>query len=173
MVVIRDAEWVVVLCLFAGAALTAVGLVRARTVPTFVLAGVAWGLAGLRGLPWLGRTLRIMSGLGSGAAVLRTALWSLLGVVVFALLFASADALFAEWVGALVPDLGSEDFAVRWFVAVFVGAIVLAGAYLALNPPAVDRGSARPARSRTGSSGWRRCWSSTRCSWSSWSRRQR
>ena len=70
-----------------------------------MLAGLAWPLAGLRGLPWLGRTLRI-SPAGARGSAARTALWSVLGVVVFGLLFASADALFAEWVGAVVPDLG-------------------------------------------------------------------
>ncbi len=144
-VVIRDAEWIVLLCLLAGAGLCAVGLVRGRSVPSFVLACIAWPLAGLRGLPWLGRTMRIITGLGSGAALLRTALWSVLGVIVFALLFASADALFAEWAGAVVPDLGWGDFALRAFVSVAIGGIVLAGAYLALNPPDTDRGE-RPAR---------------------------
>ena len=139
-VVIRDAEWIVLLCLLAGAGLCAVGLVRGRSVPSFLLAVLAWPLAGLRGLPWLGRTARMITGLGSGAALLRTAVWSVLGITVFALLFASADALFAEWVGALVPDLGSADLAVRAFVAVGIGGIVLAGAYLALNPPGTDRG---------------------------------
>ncbi|MDQ4055432.1 MAG: DUF4173 domain-containing protein [Actinomycetota bacterium] len=148
--VVRDAEWIAVLCLLAGAVLCAVALVRGRTVPSFVLACLAWPLAGLRGLPWLGRTLRAITGLGSGAALLRTALWSVLGVTVFAVLFASADALFAEWVGALVPDVGSEDLPFRAFVAVFVGGVVLAGSYVALNPPAVDRGdrAARPVAHR-------------------------
>ena len=140
VVVVRDADWIAVLSVFAGAGLCAVGLVRGRSVPSFVLAGIAWPLAGLRGLPWLGRTVRLLTGLGSGAALLRTAVWSVLGVTVFVLLFASADALFAEWVGALVPDIGSEDFALRGFVAVAIGGIVLAGGYLALNPPALDRG---------------------------------
>jgi len=149
-VVIRDAEWIALLCLFAGAGLCAVGLVRGRSVPSFLLAGLAWPLAGLRGLPWLGRTARKITGLGSGAALLRTAVWSVLGITVFALLFASADALFAEWVGALVPDLGSADLAGRAFVAVGIGGIVLAGAYLALNPPGTDRGerAARPVAHR-------------------------
>ena len=149
-VVFRDAEWIVLLCLLAGAGLFAVGLVRGRSAPSFVLAGLAWPLASLRGLPWLGRTARIITGLGSGPALLRTALWSVLGITVFALLFASADALFAEWVGALVPDLGSADFAFRAFVAVGIGGIVLAGAYLALNPPGTDRGerAARPVTHR-------------------------
>jgi signal transduction histidine kinase len=139
VVAVRDADWIAVLCLFAGAGLCAVGLVRGRTVPSFVLAAVAWPLAGIRGLPWLGRTLRMVTGLGSGAALLRTAVWSVLGVTVFALLFASADALFAEWAGALVPDLGWDDVALRLFVAVAIGGIVLAGGYLALNPPELDR----------------------------------
>jgi two-component system sensor histidine kinase BaeS len=149
-VVIRDADWLVVLCLFTGAGLCAVGLVRGRSVLSFVLVGVAWPLAGLRGLPWLGRTLRMITGLGSGAALLRTVLWSVLGISVFALLFASADALFAEWAGAILPDVGSAEFALRVFVAVAIGGIVLAGAYLALNPPEVDRGerAVRPVAHR-------------------------
>jgi hypothetical protein len=101
---------------------------------------VAWPLAALRGLPWLGRTARAVTGLGNGAALLRTAVWSLLGITVFALLFASADALFAEWVGAVVPDLGSADLTARVFVALGVGGVVLCGAYLALNPPRAERG---------------------------------
>ncbi len=160
-VVIRDAEWIVLLCLFAGAGLCAVGLVRGRSVPSFLLAALAWPLAGLRGLPWLGRTARRITGLGGGAALPRTAVWSVLGITVFALLFASADALFAEWadalfaewVGALVPDLGSADLAARAFVTVGIGGIVLAGAYLALNPPGTERGErgergARPVAHR-------------------------
>jgi signal transduction histidine kinase len=144
VVVLRDAEWIVALCLIAGAGLCIIGLVRGRNVLGFLLAGVAWPLAGLRGMPWLGRTLRRVTGMGGGAALVRTAVLSVLGVTVFALLFASADALFAEWVGAIVPDVGSADFALRVFVAVFVGGVVLAGAYLALNPPEVNRGERAP-----------------------------
>ena len=149
-VLLRDAEWIVALCLVAGAGTCAIGLVRGRNVLSFVFAGIAWPLAGLRGMPWLGRTLRLVTGRGGGAAFVRTAVLSVLGITVFALLFASADALFAEWVGAIVPDIGSADFALRVFITVFVGGIVLAGAYLALNPPEVDRGerAARPVAHR-------------------------
>ena len=139
VVVVRDAEWIVMLCLLAGAGLCFIGLVRGRTILAFLLAGLAWPLAGLRGMPWLGRTLRRVTGIGGGAALVRTAALSILGITVFALLFASADALFAEWVGAIVPDVGSADFALRVFIALFVGGLVLAGAYLALNPPEVNR----------------------------------
>ena len=150
MVMLRDAEWIVFLCLLAGAGLCIIGLVRGRNVLSFVLAGIAWPLAGLRGMPWLGRTLRRITGMGGGAAFVRTAVLSVLGVTVFALLFASADPVVAEWVGAVVPDVGSADFALRVFVAFFVGGVVLAAAYLALNPPEVNRGerAVRPVARR-------------------------
>jgi len=144
VVLLRDAEWIVMLCLLAGAGLCIIGLVRGRNVLSFVLAGIAWPLAGLRGMPWLGRTLRRITGMGGGAALVRTAVLSVVGVTVFALLFASADPLFAEWVGAVVPDVGSAEFALRVFVAFFVGGVVLAGAYLGLNPPEVNRAERAP-----------------------------
>lgn len=142
---VRDAEWVVVLCLLAGAAVCVCGITRGRTLGGFVLAGLAWPLAGLRGLPWLGRTLAVLTGLGRGAALLRTLVLSGLGLLVFGALFASADALLAEWVDALVPDLTVDVLVARAFVTVAVGGTVLAAAYLALNPPVVDRDGA-PAR---------------------------
>ncbi len=137
-VVVRDAEWIVVLCLLAGGAVCVAGLVNGRTLPAFVLAGIAWPLAGLRGLPWLDRSVRAITGLGKSAAALRTVVWSLLGVVVFGLLFASADAVFAEWAGAVVPDLELDAFVPRAFITVAVGGVVLAATYLALNPPSVE-----------------------------------
>ncbi|WP_408897427.1 DUF4153 domain-containing protein [Nocardioides sp. R1-1] len=137
--VLRDAEWVVVLCLFAGAALCVCAVTRGRTLAGFVLSGLMWPVAGLRGMPWLGRTVVALPVVGHGAAVLRTLLWSALGLVVFGALFASADALVAEWVDALLPDLTIDTFVLRAFVTVAVGGTVLAAAYLALNPPRVDR----------------------------------
>ncbi|GAB2662441.1 DUF4153 domain-containing protein [Kribbella swartbergensis] len=148
--VVRDAEWIVVLCLLAGGALCMAGLVNGRTLPAFVLSGLAWPLAGLRGLPWLGRSAQAVKGLRTSAAALRTVVWSLLGVLVFGLLFASADAVFAEWAGAVVPDLELDSFVLRAFVTVAVGGVVLAATYLGLNPPNVETGSgaARPVARR-------------------------
>ena len=148
--VTRDADWIVALCLLAGVGVCLAGLVRGRTLPSYLLAGVAWPLAGLRGMPWLGRSVRVLTGLGSGPAVLRTVLWSLLGLTVFGVLFASADALFAEWVGALVPDLEIDSFVLRAFITVAVAGVVLAAAYLGLNPQRVEpgTGAARPVQHR-------------------------
>jgi hypothetical protein len=134
----------------AGAVVTACGITRGRTLPGFVLSCVSWPLAGIRGLPWLGRTAARVTGLGQGAALLRTLVLSIAGLLVFGLLLGSADALLAEWVDAALPDLTVDTLVLRAFVTVAVGGTVLAAAYLALNPPNVDRATpvARPVRQR-------------------------
>jgi hypothetical protein len=137
--VIRDADWIVILCLLAGGALCVSGVTGGRTLAGFVLSGIAWPLAGLRGLPWLGRTLTRLTGLGHGAALVRTVVWSALGLIVFGALFVSADALLAEWSKTVLPDLSLGSFVIRVFLALAVGGVVLAASYLALNPPQVDR----------------------------------
>jgi signal transduction histidine kinase len=136
--VLRAADWIDVLSLMAGAALCLCTVTGARTPLGFVLSGIAWPLAGLRGLPWLGRTLTRLTGLGHGAAVVRTVVWSLLGLLVFGALFASADALVAQWWSDLLPDLSLGSAVLRAFVTVAVGGAVLGAAYVALNPPIVD-----------------------------------
>ncbi len=149
--VLLDALWISTLCWLAGGALALIGVTRGSSVPSFLLGWLAWPLASLRGLPWLGRTLTGLTGRGSAPALIRTIVWSLLAVVVFGLLFASADALVASWLGALVPDLDLDTFAVRAFLSAFVFGLVLAGAYLALNPPhtgLADLGAPRPVRHR-------------------------
>jgi signal transduction histidine kinase len=137
--VVRDADWIIFLSIATGAIVTVCGVTGARTVPGFALSALSGPLAGLRGLPWLGRSLGAMTGHGNAAAILRTAIWSVAGLLIFGLLFASADALFAEWADALVPDLGLESIVLRSFIGVAVGGVVLAAAYLALNPPHVDQ----------------------------------
>jgi two-component system, OmpR family, sensor histidine kinase BaeS len=150
VVVIRAADWVMVLCLMAGGALCVCAVTGGRTASGLVLSGIAWPLAGLRGLPWLGRTLGRLTGLGHGAALLRTVVWSLLGLLVFGVLLASADALLAQWWSAVLPDLSIGGLVLRAFLTVAVGGTVLAAAYLALNPPRVDivARAARPVAHR-------------------------
>ncbi|GAB3665711.1 hypothetical protein GCM10027596_32140 [Nocardioides korecus] len=149
VVTLRDAQWVAVLGLLVGALLTTTALVSGRSALGMFLGALAWPFAGLRGLPWLGRSLRAF-GAGSGAAaVVRTVLLSLVAVLVFGLLFATGDAIVGHWVSLLLPHPGGS-FLLRVFTAVAVGGVVLAAAYLALNPPLVSNGVTprRPARHR-------------------------
>ena len=82
--------------------------------------------------------------------MLRTVVWSALALVVFGALVVSADALVAQWVDALLPDLTVGDTVGRGFIAVAVAGLVLAAAYVALNPPRVGvaAGQARAVTNR-------------------------
>src|SRR5680860_901129 len=96
-------------------------------------------LAAVRGLPWLGRTLKPSSGVQAWLPGARTAAVSAVLLLVFGALFASADALFASWVNALTPDITWNDLPGRAVLATFIAAGTLAAAFVALAPPAVDR----------------------------------
>ena len=133
-----DAWWIQLLGLVAATAVFLCGITGARTMPGFVLSGIAWPLASLRGLPWFGRSLRI-AGTGSRTpALVRTVVWSLLGLGVFGAIFASADPVFGSWVDQLVPSLSFNDLVGRLFLTGFVFAVTLGAAYLALNPADVE-----------------------------------
>lgn len=144
--VLRDADWVVLLSVAAAGAVLVPAVVDARTLVGTLGSWASVPLAALRGLPWLGRSLRAGGGPRELWPVLRTLAMSLLLVAVFGALFASADAVFARWVDALTPDLRADTLLLRGFVAVAVGGVTLAGAYVGLNPPRADRLSPGPGR---------------------------
>ena len=146
MFTLRDAGWIDVLCLLAAGALGCVALVDARSAAGVVASAFAPPLAALRGLPWLGRTVRGAGRLADVWPALRTAAVSLLLVAVFGALFASADALFAEWADAVVPDVSVDTLGLRAVVLALVGGATLAASYVALNPPRVERLTPGPAR---------------------------
>jgi two-component system sensor histidine kinase BaeS len=133
-----DAEGIAVLGVFAAAGVFLIGVTDARTPAGFLLAGISWPLSSLRGLPWFGRALRVVGTGGRTPAIVRTVVVSLIALVVFGALFASADALFATWIDALVPSLSFNDLVVRIFVGFLVFGATLGAAYLALNPSRVE-----------------------------------
>lgn len=136
---LRDAEWIAVLCLLAAFAVGSAALAGGRSMAGLVASVAAVPLAGLRGTPWLGRSLTTVPASRTWAPVVRTVVLSLLAVVVFGALFASADAVFARWADALVPDLTLGSLVLRGLVWLAVGGLTLAGVYVALNPPRVER----------------------------------
>lgn len=137
MTVIRATEWIPVLSAMIAALLLAATVTRARSFVSIPLSAISWVLAGLRGLPLLGRTLTATSRMPLLWPVLRTIAIAAVGLVLFGGLFASGDAIFGSWAQALVPDLRWDTIIGRVFVFVFIAGIALAGAYLALNPPRI------------------------------------
>lgn len=138
-VFLRDAQWIVALCLLAAFAVGVAALTDGRSVTGLLASGTAVPLAALRGLPWLGRSL---VGNGDPARwwpLVRTVVVSVLLVAVFGALFASADGLFASWVDLALPDLSVDTLFVRGFTLLAVGGLTLTGVYVGLNPPRVER----------------------------------
>ncbi|QIK76411.1 DUF4153 domain-containing protein [Nocardioides piscis] len=133
-----DNEGVVLLGVLVAAGVFLIGVTDARTPLGFLLAGFSWPLSSMRGLPWFGRSLRVVGTGGRAPAVVRTAVISFVALAVFGGLFASADALFATWVDAIVPSLSFNDLVTRIFVGCVVFGLTLAAAYLALNPSQVE-----------------------------------
>ena len=123
-------------------------------------------------MPWLGRTLRAVGGGDNSVAVVRTVILSVLAAArLRACCSPPATRSSATGSSLVLPDV-EEGLLLRIFVAVAVTGVVLAAAYLALNPPALAA-PAYAARRSTASSGWRRCCSSTRSSCCSSRRRRR
>lgn len=138
VVIWRAAEWLGVLSLLLTGVVIAMALTRAMKVSGIVAAVASWPLSGIRGLPLLGTTLTATSKQGMVWPVVRTAAFSLVALLLFGGLFASADAIFGSWANAVVPDLEWDSITARIFILVMVGGVTLAGCYLALNPPKVD-----------------------------------
>jgi two-component system sensor histidine kinase BaeS len=146
---LRAAPWLIPLSLLAGAVVAVVGLTPARSLTALIGSAVSWPLAGLRGLPWLGRMLTPTHGRRVNWALARTIALSAVLLLVYGALFASADAVMAHWISLLMPNLSIDSAVARAFVFAAVAGIVLAGVYIATNPiadAALTLPPGRPAR---------------------------
>jgi hypothetical protein len=135
--IVRAHPGFVILAVLMAGILAAVACTDARRVSGMVAAVVAWPASALRGLPLLDRTIRALARQGKAWSILRTAAVSLVLLLVFGGLLASADAVLGSWASTIVPDI-SDMFVFRVFTLVFFTGITLTGLYLAINPPAVD-----------------------------------
>ena len=145
-VVVRDAQWVVALCLLAAAAVGVSALAEGRSVTGILAAGWALPLAALRGMPWLARSVTTGRPARSWLPAVRTAGTAVVVMVVFGSLFASADAVFASWADSLTPDLTLAPLVLRGFVTAAVAGLALTGVYVALNPPHLEHVDLPPGR---------------------------
>jgi hypothetical protein len=147
---VRAAGWLFVLCLLTAAVTASLAVTAGRSLPALVVTSVAVPVAAVRSMPWVTRGARIAAHRhrgGPSARIAATVGVSLLLLLVFGGLFASADAAFAELAGRVTPEV-SVPRVVRWvYVFVFATMGLLGGAYLLAAPPRLD-GLARPAKAR-------------------------
>lgn len=139
MVAVRDAEWVAALSVLTAVVVAAVAVTSARSAPAVVLSPVAGAAGVLRVLPWfrgaagqqLGTLLGTQRSRLLGAA--RSVLVTVALLVVFGLLFASADQVFASYLPRFEIEL--DLLPARVVVGVLVALAAAAMAHLALAPP--------------------------------------
>ncbi|NUO35368.1 MAG: DUF4173 domain-containing protein [Dermatophilaceae bacterium] len=139
LAVLRATDWLMVLAVMLGILLTTTALTDARGLLSMVAGAASWPLAALRGLPLLARSIGATSRVSIVWPVVRTAAISIVALVVFGGLFASGDAIFGSWASALVPQFAWDSLTFRFFVGFVMGGALLAAAYVALNPPRVQR----------------------------------
>ena len=144
MVAVRDAGWVVALCVATAAGVTAVAATSARSAPAVLLSGASWVAGAFRALPWVGRGIGNLAGTRRGQVLgaLRSVAITVVLLTVFGLLFASADKVFASYLPHLDADLLPGQVVVGLLVAVVVATL----AHLALAPPGWS--NLRPAPGR-------------------------
>jgi len=144
MVAVRDASWVVALCLVTAAVAGAVAVTSARSAPAVVLSPLSWVAGAVRALPWVkgGVATLLGSRRRQVLATLRSVAVTVVLLVVFGVLFASADTVFASYVPRV--DLGRLPGQV--VVGVLVALVAATLADLALAPPGWSDAELPPGR---------------------------
>ncbi|OJF11491.1 hypothetical protein BG844_25985 [Couchioplanes caeruleus subsp. caeruleus] len=142
----RAAGWLFLLCLVTAAVTGILAVTGGRSARGMVLAVLLAPVAGLRALPWLTHGLTTQRRGAGRSRLVATIAVSVLLLIVFGSLFASADAAFARIVTAVVPDIDAETVT-RWIFVFAVTTFALGGAaFLRAAPP--DLGSSEGARRR-------------------------
>jgi hypothetical protein len=151
---LRAAGWLFLLCLATAIGTSALAVTGGRSSRGMLVSLQMAVIAPFRAASWVGRgadaVRRQRTGAAQGTRVLATVAVSVVLLLVFGGLFASADAAFADVLAQALPAL-SFWATVRWiFVFVVAGGILGGAAYLRAAPPELSdldgRGSRRVGR---------------------------
>ncbi|MFC7708278.1 DUF4153 domain-containing protein [Micromonospora lupini] len=144
---VRAAGWLFVLCLLTAAVTATLAVTGGRTPLGMLLAATLPPAATVRALPWAVRGLHGTRSSGPGIGRIVTSLAISVGLLtLFGLLFSSADAVFADLLAGLLPDI-SPGGVVGWLLRLgLIGLALLGGAYLVSRPPDLDSLRAKPGR---------------------------
>ncbi len=148
---LRDSAWPSALALLAALLLGALALHGSRTWPGVLLSPLGVFEAAVSGLGWAWAGLRSRGG-GSKDRWLPVAKAVAVAVVLlllFGTLFASADAAFADLLGALTPDISIEDGPIRIVLFLFGSFLAVAAARAAAAPLRWDRIKVTPGKARS------------------------
>jgi len=133
MVAFRDAGWVVALCVTVAAVAGAVAATSAVSTPAVVFSPLTWAFAALRALPWVRHGVGALMGARRAQMLvaLRSVAVTVVLLVVFGALFASADSVFASY----LPRLDIGILPAQVLVGALVALLTASLAHLAIAPP--------------------------------------
>ncbi|NES26875.1 DUF4173 domain-containing protein [Micromonospora terminaliae] len=142
----RNAWWLVTFCVLGALGCATLAIVGGRLVRSILFGLAATPFAAFRGLPWVRRHVTASPEAGTVRKVTGSVVATVLVLLVFGSLLASADAAFSEVLNAIVPEINIGTV-FRWiFLAAVGGLIAVAAVYTMAAPPdlsTVDRSGTR------------------------------
>ncbi|MBQ1044604.1 MULTISPECIES: DUF4153 domain-containing protein [unclassified Micromonospora] len=142
----RNAWWLVTFCVLGALGCATLAIIGGRLVRSILFGLVATPFAALRGLPWVRRHVTASASAATVSKVTVSVVATVVVLVVFGSLLASADAAFSEALGSLVPETNMDSVFSGVFLAVVGGLIAVAALYTLAAPPdlsTVDRDGER------------------------------
>ncbi|GAA1850770.1 DUF4153 domain-containing protein [Asanoa iriomotensis] len=138
---VRAAAWLFVLCVLTAAITGALSLLDPRDLRTILAAVVVPLAAAARALPWVraGLRTRFAGRPGVPTRVVAVSAVSLVLLLVFGALFASADAVFAALVDRMLPVLDGGAFARALVLFPVLFALLAGAAFTLVGPPAMTQ----------------------------------
>ncbi|MDW3846120.1 DUF4173 domain-containing protein [Micromonospora sp. BRA006-A] len=138
----RNAWWLVTFCVLGALGCATLAIMGGRLVRSVLFGLVATPFAALRGLSWVRRHITASPQEATVRKVTVSVVATVVVLVVFGSLLASADAAFSEALGSLVPEINLGTVFGWLFLAVVGGLIAVAALYTLAAPPdlsTVDR----------------------------------
>ncbi|OKI87606.1 DUF4153 domain-containing protein [Micromonospora sp. CB01531] len=142
----RNAWWLVTFCVLGALGCATLAIVGGRLVRSILFGLLAAPFAAFRGLPWVRRHITASPDAGKVRRVAASVVATVLVLLVFGSLLASADAAFSELIGATVPETDAGALFRGIFLAAVGGLIAVAAVYTLAAPPdlsTVDKPSNR------------------------------
>ncbi|WP_233601151.1 DUF4153 domain-containing protein, partial [Micromonospora solifontis] len=142
----RNAWWLVTFCVLGALGCATLAIVGGRLVRSILFSLVATPFAAFRGLPWVRRHITASPEAGTVRRIVGSIAATVLVLLVFGALLASADAAFDEVLSAIVPDINVASVIRGIFLAAVGGLIAVAAVYTLAAPPdlsTVDKPSGR------------------------------
>ncbi|MEU7573698.1 DUF4153 domain-containing protein [Micromonospora sp. NPDC049240] len=131
----RNAWWLVTFCVLGALGCATLAIVGGRLVRSILFGLVATPFAAFRGLPWVRGHVTASPGAATVRKVTVSVVATVVVLVVFGSLLASADAAFSEALATVVPEVDLGMVFRGLFLAAVGGLIAVAAVYTLAAPP--------------------------------------